>query len=502
MDEITIYQKHRLSFFPLRKKSKKPAGEWTIWQQRPPTPQEVTAGFNNGSRNIAIVTGQVSGIIVLDEDNPPVFRAWLAEHRYHLPATATVKTSTYQDDQGNTQTKFHHYFKHPGGKIKNMIKQIPGADIKADGGYVVAPPSIHPSGEQYEWCFGLGLEEYGDTPAPAWLLKHLNYDVDAAVTLVKDDLLPPDEDWVTEALKGVNRGERNNIAAKLAGYYLSRGDPENRVLEMIRSWNLRNPEPIPDKEIQTIVTSISRKEARKRIRTDTSQGKTGPSHDLPWEEQRQAGLQGLGERFGLPLTDIRITKSDDSVIEFFLGEADSVVMTMAQLCEQRLFKSRFVAAGLLVPRKVKESKEGGVWDEMVRQIIRLATVQDVGEESSALGELREFLNAYVESFRGLSYFAASKEIPHHLAFFIIQRKGEKPGLYARVSEMFQEAKNYGYKSIKKLTVLMPSLGHEPEKFTWNRRTIRAWKLDLDNMSPDIKTMIFSKAMAGREGADA
>ena len=470
-----------------------------IWQTRRPTPEEVNSWFNNGKpKNVAIVTGQVSGYIVLDEDNPPVFRAWLAENQYHLPVTATVRTSTYQDDQGNTQTKFHHYFKHPGGKIKNMVKKIPGADLRGDGGYVVAPPSVHPTGEIYEWCFGLGLEEYGDTPAPTWLLKNLNYDVDAAVALAKDDLLPPDDDWVTEALKGVNRGERNNIAAKLAGYYLSRGDPEPRVLEMIRSWNLRNPEPLPDKELTTIVTSISRKEARKRIRTDTSQGKTGLSHDLPWEEQRQAGLQGLGERFALPLTDIRITKSDDSVIEFFLGEADSVVMTMAQLCEQRLFKSRFVAAGLLVPKKVKESKEGGVWDEMVRQIIRLATVQDVGQESSTLGELREFLNAYIESYRGLSYFASNQEIPHHVAFFIIQRKNEKPKLYARVSELFLEARNYGYKTIKKLTVLLPSLGHEPEIFKWNRKTMRAWNMDLDNMSPDIKGLVFQKAMEGRE----
>ena len=500
-DLVALYQAKGLSIFPLQSKKKKPKDSWTIWQQRRPTSEEVNSWFKNGKpKNLAIATGQVSGIIVLDEDDPPVFRAWLAEHNYHLPATATVKTSTYQDDQGNTNTKFHHYFKHPGGKIKNMIKKIPGADIKADGGYVVAPPSIHPNGEQYEWCFGLGLDDYSDILAPPWLLGHLEREVSAEVALASGDLLPPDEDWVTQALKGVNRGERNNVAVRLAGYYLGKGEPEPRVLEMLRSWNLRNSEPISDKEIQTLVASVARKEARKRIRTDTVAGKAEAelANGLSWEEQRQAGLQGLGERLNLPITDIRITKSDDSIFEFFLGEADSVVMTAVQLCEQRLFKSRFVAAGLIVPKKVKEPKDGGAWDEVVRQMIRLAVLQDVGQESSVLGELREFINSQVENHRSINYYSPNNPIPSHVVFFIIHRKNEKPKLYARVSELFLEAKILGYKSLKKMTVLLPSLGHEPEKFKWNRKTIRAWNMNLDNMSQDIKDMVFKTAIEGKD----
>ena len=383
-----------------------------------------------------------------------------------------------------------------------MIKKIPGADIKADGGYVVAPPSVHPNGEVYEWCFGLGLDEYGDTPCPPWLIEHLNYDIDSTVAVSKDDLLGVEEVWINKAMKeGVAKGARNHLATRMAGYYLGQGLSESLVSVILEPWNQLNAPPLSTKELQKVIASIAKKEKLKRISDGQGTQEDTVDPNLPWEEQRQALLRGMGERFGLPLTDIRITKSDDSIIEFFLGEADSVVMTMAQLCEQRLFKSRFVAAGLLVPRKIKESKEGGVWDEIVRQIIRLATVQDVGQESSALGELKEFLNAYVESFRGLSYFAASKEIPHHLAFFIVQRKDEKPKLYARAPELFMEAKALGYKALRKLTVLLPSLGHEPEVFKWNRKTMRAWCMDLDNMSPDIKGLVFQKAMEGRERED-
>jgi hypothetical protein len=194
-----------------------------------------------------------------------------------------------------------------------------------------------------------------------------------------------------------------------------------------------------------------------------------------------------------------VTKSDDSVFEFFLGEADSVVIPAADLSEQRLFRKRFISSALLVPKKVKESKEGGVWDEVVRQMVRLAKLQDMGQESTVLGELREFLNANIESYYGLCYYSPSQSIPPHVAFFIIQRKGEKPSLYCRVAELFTEARQQlGYKALKKLTVLLPSLGHEPERFKWNRQTIRAWNLNLDGLSQDIKEMVFKKAIEGKD----
>jgi hypothetical protein len=500
---VALYQAKGLSLFPLQPKKKKPIDDWTIWQQRRPTPQEVESWFKNGKKNIAIVTGKVSGIIVLDEDDPPVFQAWLAEHGYKLPLTPTVKTSTFKDDQGNIHQKFHYYFKHPGGKIKNMIKKIPGADIKGDGGYVVAPPSIHPNGEQYEWCFGLDLKDCDLEPLPAWLLEHLELEI-SQVEITEGDLLPPDEDWVTKALRGVDKGERDNTAIRLAGYYLGRGEPEPRVLEMLRSWNLRNEEALPDKDLCKVVSSAARMEARKRIKTGAQEGKAASEpNNLSWEEQRQAALQGLGERLGLPITDIRVTKSDDSVLEFALGEDDSVMITAADLIEQRLFIKRFAQAGLLVPKKIAEPKGGGAWHEVVRQMFRLSIQQDVGQESTQLGELREFLNTYVESYRGLMYFSSNQSIPHHVAFFIVQRKDEKPKLYARGSALFMEARlSLGFKALRKMTVLFPSLGHEREKFKWNRQNVRAWCMNLDGMSQEIKEMIFRKALDGREKEDA
>jgi hypothetical protein len=436
---------------------------------------------------VAVVCGEVSGIFALDVDNPEKFEAFLKEKKHSLPATPQVHTS------GN---KYHCYFRHPGGRVKCSVKKIPGADIKGDGGYVVAPPSVHPSGSVYEWTEFLSLEDQEPVAPPDWISEYLERETSTDVTVSNGDLLPPVEDWVTIALRGVLKGERDNTAIKLAGYYLGRGEPEPRVLEMLRAWNLRNPEPLEDKAIVKVVESAARMEARKKIKAGAQEGRieaeSGCNGDLSGEEQRQAALEGLGERLGLPITDIRITKGEESIFEFMMGEADSVMVTGDQLANQRSFKKRFINAGLIVPQRIPEPRGGGAWDAVVRQIIRLAILQDVGAESTALGELREFIDDFVETYRGLNFFLPTQTIPYHVAFFIVQRKGERPKLYCRVTELFHEAKTLGYKSLRKLTILLPSLGHESDRFTWNRRTVRAWHMDLSNMSSEIREIVWQK----------
>jgi hypothetical protein len=47
---------------------------------------------------------------------------------------------------------YHRYYLHPGVPITNSKKKVAlGIDIRGDGGYVLAPPSLHPEGAVYEW---------------------------------------------------------------------------------------------------------------------------------------------------------------------------------------------------------------------------------------------------------------------------------------------------------------------------------------------------------------
>jgi hypothetical protein len=45
----------------------------------------------------------------------------------------------------------HLYFKHPNHHVRTGIRVAPGLDVKASGGYVVAPPSVGANGKPYEW---------------------------------------------------------------------------------------------------------------------------------------------------------------------------------------------------------------------------------------------------------------------------------------------------------------------------------------------------------------
>jgi hypothetical protein len=59
----------------------------------------------------------------------------------------------------------------PDARVRNGVKVLPGLDTRSTAGYVVAPPSLHPSGRHYHWIEGPGGVEIAS--APPWLLTLL-----------------------------------------------------------------------------------------------------------------------------------------------------------------------------------------------------------------------------------------------------------------------------------------------------------------------------------------
>ncbi len=110
------------------------------------------------------MTGPESGILVLDVDGKTGEESLIDFERrgFHWPDTLTVRTG------GGGQ---HLYFKWPeGASVRNSAGKIaPGLDIRGQGGYVVAPPSLHASGARYE------INEAAIPPVctPEWLLSHI-----------------------------------------------------------------------------------------------------------------------------------------------------------------------------------------------------------------------------------------------------------------------------------------------------------------------------------------
>jgi Bifunctional DNA primase/polymerase, N-terminal len=96
---------------------------------------------------LAVRTGTASGLCVVDIDPR---NGGQLDHDLMSP-TATVATGG---------GGWHLYYQHPGGPTTPALTGHPGVDIKADGGYTVAPPSIHPGTRQpYRWVGGRGVTE-------------------------------------------------------------------------------------------------------------------------------------------------------------------------------------------------------------------------------------------------------------------------------------------------------------------------------------------------------
>ena len=90
--------------------------------------------------NIGIQTGAESGILVFDIDDETAWKALRDEHG-PLPRCPCVETP---------RPGWHLYYRHPGGHVPSRTI-VDGVDIKAEGGYVVAPPSLHARGGLYLW---------------------------------------------------------------------------------------------------------------------------------------------------------------------------------------------------------------------------------------------------------------------------------------------------------------------------------------------------------------
>ena len=113
--------------------------------------------------NVAVVTGQVSGIFVIDVDTDAGHGVDGFASLAALPG-AMPETLTAQSPSGSK----HFYFNWPDtGTIRNSVGKIgPGLDVRGDGGMVIAPPSVKPDGGVYIWNNSAPIAD-----APAWLLE-------------------------------------------------------------------------------------------------------------------------------------------------------------------------------------------------------------------------------------------------------------------------------------------------------------------------------------------
>jgi hypothetical protein len=243
IDAAQRYLARGWSVLPLGVRAKRPLVIWEPLQSVRPSAEQVRNWFSRWpNANIGIVTGEISNLIVLDID--PKHGGDISldrlERRFgRLPVTVEAATG----GGGG-----HFYFAHPGGLIRSRTGLAQGIDVRGEGGYIVAPPSIHPSGRPYVWTAGRSPEDIALAALPRWIL--LSGGVRARRTL---------SDWRRLVHDGVPEGQRNSSIASLAGHLLwHQIDPEV-VLELLLAWNrMRCRPPLEDVEVAQVVSNIAR----------------------------------------------------------------------------------------------------------------------------------------------------------------------------------------------------------------------------------------------------
>lgn len=196
--------------------------------------------------NVGIVTGQQSGLVVIDIDprhgGDDALDGLFVKHD-KFPDTAEVMTG------GGGR---HFYFRHPGIEIRNSAGKLgAGIDVRGDGGYVLAPPSSHVSGGQYEWEASSDPSEVQPSYMPQWLIDLLKAPAAASdVAMVCGE--PGQSSIIAE-------GGRDNFLTACAGAMRRWGMTHGAILAALRIDNeARCVPPLPDAALQRISRSVMR----------------------------------------------------------------------------------------------------------------------------------------------------------------------------------------------------------------------------------------------------
>lgn len=180
--------------------------------------------------NIGIATGKASGIIVLDIDPRNGGDQALAElESQHGSLPHTVEAISGGGGR-------HILLQYPGYHIKSRSGLWPGIDVKADGGYFVAEPSVHESGREY-----------------AWELSHLPSDV--AVALIPQWLLQRFEEGSSSKNRETEVTERTEWSK--TNHSVSQSPSVSSVLSVLSVHSVLSVFSVSNQDAVTIVQAIS-----------------------------------------------------------------------------------------------------------------------------------------------------------------------------------------------------------------------------------------------------
>lgn len=233
---------HRQGLQPIPVNGKASLESWKEYQEKLSPEHVVREWFiKHKDAGLAILTGPVSNVIVLDLDGE---EALDAVKKYYIPKTWWAKT----------RKGYHYYFKWKSEAdfptTITALNGMKGVDVRGRGGYVVAPPSYN----IYSWIHGYAPWEVGLADLPDWLFSLLSHHKRLNQTTESNS----DNSWVSKLLEGVCKGGRHSALLRLTGYYLSRM-PRDVVVRLLTDWNQKNDPPLSEAELEATVNDVAKR---------------------------------------------------------------------------------------------------------------------------------------------------------------------------------------------------------------------------------------------------
>ena len=209
------------------------------------------------SANIGIATGEINGLLVIDVDIKHDQGKYGDESLKALESELGELPQTWVAITGSGG--LHYYFKYPvGHEISISASQLgEDIDIRANGGYVVAPPSVHPdTGRLYEWECGSDPEETPLAELPEKWLERLEK------KKVTGEALGESQKKLFEIPETVPEGARNDTIFRYGASLRAKSVPAIKTWELLSQFNSEkcNP-PISEAELQKIYDSVMKYQA-------------------------------------------------------------------------------------------------------------------------------------------------------------------------------------------------------------------------------------------------
>lgn len=234
---------------PTKAGTKRPALSWKEFQQRRPAYSELAAWFRDKDVTrvgIGLVTGELSGVVVVDEDS---YKGKISELQIDSP----VKVRT---GRGGT----HHYFRFPAGAVRNSVNAEIAVDVRAAGGFVVLPPTLHPeTGKAYEWIGGFDFDLCQKLPPlPLELLEQIMPKKKEMV--IPHHSLPLPTKYSSLNINdyiGLREGGRNDGLYRVACSLLNKYQVDD-ALDTVHIINKTYYPPLPDSEVNSLFDSARR----------------------------------------------------------------------------------------------------------------------------------------------------------------------------------------------------------------------------------------------------